>query len=63
VDSRDKKEANPKPDCANDAEPDVWWGECGIDTLLWADGIPYACPEPDKDPPADGADDAAGQSQ
>jgi hypothetical protein len=26
------------------AEPDVWWGEPGIDALLWADPTPYAPP-------------------
>jgi hypothetical protein len=25
-------------------EPDVWWGEDGIDALLWADAEPYAYP-------------------
>jgi hypothetical protein len=23
-------------------EPDVWWGESGIDALLWAEDQPYA---------------------
>lgn len=23
-------------------EPDVWWGDSGIDALIWADGQPYA---------------------
>jgi hypothetical protein len=22
-------------------EPDVWWGADGIDSMAWADGIPY----------------------
>lgn len=26
------------------AEPDVWWGESGIDALLWADPAPYGPP-------------------
>lgn len=26
------------------AEPDVWWGEGGIDTLIWVDPIPYKSP-------------------
>lgn len=25
--------------------PDVWWGEHGIDALLWADPTPYAPPD------------------
>jgi hypothetical protein len=25
----------------NEPEPDVWWGEEGIDALLWADPRPY----------------------
>lgn len=27
---------------ATDFEPDVWWGEHGIDALIWADARPYA---------------------
>jgi hypothetical protein len=27
-------------------EPDVWWGEDGIDALTWADPIPYVVPTP-----------------
>lgn len=23
------------------AEPDVWWGPDGVDSLAWADGISY----------------------
>jgi hypothetical protein len=28
-------------------EPDVWWGEEGIDALIWADTRSYAEPLPD----------------
>lgn len=28
-----------------DSYPDVWWGEQGIDALIWADPIPYVPPE------------------
>lgn len=32
-------------------EPDVWWGQDGIDALLWADPPrPYAEPLADTDP-------------
>jgi hypothetical protein len=24
--------------------PDVWWGEDGIDAMIWADGQPYSGP-------------------
>jgi hypothetical protein len=24
--------------------PDVWWGDDGIDALIWADPLPYADP-------------------
>jgi hypothetical protein len=27
-----------------DPEPDVWWGEDGIDAMIWADGQPYSGP-------------------
>lgn len=23
-------------------EPDAWWGSDGIDSMAWADGVPYA---------------------
>lgn len=26
-------------------EPDVWWGEDGIDALIWADPTPYERPQ------------------
>lgn len=29
-----------------DAEPDVWWGEQGIDAPVCADPIPYDVPAP-----------------
>jgi hypothetical protein len=33
--------------------PDVWWGEDGIDALIWADPAPYDAPTPGV--PIDGA--------
>jgi hypothetical protein len=30
----------PMPASDPDPEPDVWWGEDGIDALIWADGPP-----------------------
>lgn len=33
----------PTPDC-DEPTPDVWWGEDGIDALIWADPLPYADP-------------------
>ena len=29
--------------------PDVWWGEHGIDALIWADPAPYRRPEEPSD--------------
>ena len=34
-------------------EADVWWGQAGIDALLWADAEPYAYPP--KERPTDGS--------
>lgn len=25
-------------------EPDVWWGDDGIDAMIWADPLPYGDP-------------------
>ncbi len=36
-----KQEAQPTPASDSGPEPDVWWGEHGIDALIWADGQPY----------------------
>ena len=38
---------------ADEPTPDVWWGEDGIDALLWADAEPYAYPP--KERPTDGS--------
>lgn len=32
-------------------EPDVWYGEDGIDALIWADPLPYRDPAPDLSAP------------
>ncbi len=34
-----------QPKCLEAAdEPDVWWGEDGIDAMIWADPTPYREP-------------------
>lgn len=41
-------------------EPDTWWGEDGIDALIWADPLPYEYPltiaprEGSEAPPSEG---------
>lgn len=34
----------PHPIWNDDPTPDVWWGEDGIDALIWADPPPYEPP-------------------
>jgi hypothetical protein len=36
--------SNPLPVFNGVPEPDVWWGESGIDADIWSDPIPYATP-------------------
>jgi hypothetical protein len=38
-----KPDDPPKID-APDPVPDVWWGENGIDALIWVDPVPYELP-------------------
>lgn len=36
--------ARPEPIWHSGHEPDVWWGESGIDADIWSDPIPYVKP-------------------
>jgi hypothetical protein len=40
-------------------EPEVWWGESGIDALLWADGRPYDKSRPAVMPEVEASDASA----